>query len=204
MSEPEQPVSEVPLESAAPTPRGRNLVYLVILAFMASSVAAAALWWLDSNRRSPDHHTTKWPNYHDEDYYRVDAGDYDGAVARMQKLADALLQYREGPEGGGVRWPNELAELQMFGVLEPDFDMVGTLSGEPIVYQPDMPVSYDPARWVLCHDIEIGWRMVGNTGYRTKGPRAAAVVLADGTVKLLLDEELDQYGGLNLHVDSTR
>lgn len=205
MTEPEQQVSDVPLESKAPQLRGGNLVYLVILLFTASCIGAGAIWWIEKNKQESDPHTTTWPNPHDDEYYRVDKGDYDAALAQMQKLADAMNNYRQDPAGGGgVRWPNELGELQMLGMLEPDFDMVGTLSGEPIVYQPDMPINHDPSRWVLCHDIEIGWRMVGNTGYRNKGPRAAAVILGDGTVKLLEREELEHYGGLNLQVESTR
>lgn len=204
MTEPAKQVSQVPLESASSSPRGNNLIYLVILLFTASTVAAGALWWIEKNKREADPHTTQWPHPHPDDYYRVDEGDYDAAVARMQKLADALKQYRQGPEGGGVRWPNDLAELQMFGLLEPEFDLTGVLSGKAVVYQPEMPLSHDPSRWVLCHDIEIGWRMVGNTGYRNKGPRAAAVILADGSVKLLRNEELEHYGGLNLQVESAR
>ena len=204
MTEPEHQVSEEPLTSSAPAPRGNNLLLLFILLCMVVSVAGGAIWWIERNRQQPDPHITQWPGHHPEDFYRVEEGDYKEAEARMQKLAEALLEYRQGPEGGGVRWPNELGELQMFGMLEPDFDMIGVLSGEQIVYQRDMPINHDPSRWVLCHDIEIGWRASGNTGYRTKGPRAAAVILADGTVKLLKDDELEQYGGLNLHVDSAR
>lgn len=205
MTEPEKQVSEVPLEPEAPRARGNSLVYVVIFLFTASCIGAGAIWWIEKNKREVEHHTTAWPNYHDDDYYEVDRGDYDAAVAHMQKLADAMNDYRQDPAGGGgVRWPNDFSELQMLGMLEPDFSLVGKLSGEAIVYQPDMPINHDPSRWVLCHDVEVGWRAAGTTGYRSRGPRAAAVILGDGTVKLLQNEELEQYGGLNLMMDSAR
>ncbi|MBZ0135526.1 MAG: hypothetical protein K8I27_04015 [Planctomycetes bacterium] len=204
MTEPETQVSEVPLETAQAKPRGNNILLLVLLFSMVGSAAGVAIWWMERNSGQPDPHTTYWPDSHDDDYYHVDQGDYDGGQAHMRKLADALLAYRQGPEGGGVRWPNELSELRLFGLLEPDFDMTGRLSGEPVVYQPEMPINHDPSRWVLCHDIEIGWRRVANTGLSSKGPRAAVVILGDGTVKLLQGDELEYYGGLNLQVESAR
>lgn len=203
MTTPEpKPVSEVPLVSNQPAPRrGNNLLLLFMLGCLATLIGGGVWFWLKSSRPQPAPHVTQWPrnNPHGEFPYGEDGGDYEGALARMQKLADALNSYREDPTmGGGVRWPSSLEELPMAGLLEQDFEFTGLLSGKPIVYQPEMPIGHDPARWVLCHDLEIGWRRQQGTGYAVNGPRAAAVVLADGSVKLLEGDELEMYGGLNL------
>lgn len=208
MTTPEpKPVSEVPLVSSQPAPRsGNNLLLLFMLGCLVA-VAGGATWiWLDSNRPKHDPHVTQWPREgHPGEFDFGEAhGDYKAAQARMQKLADALLAYREGPMGGGVRWPSSFEELQMAGLVEQDFDFTGLLSGKPIAFQPEMPIGHDPERWVLCHDIEIGWRRQQGTGYAMKGPRAAVVMLADGTVKLLEGDELELYGGLNQQVGAGR
>jgi hypothetical protein len=202
-----KPVSPVPLVSNQPLPRrGNNLLLLFILACLVAVVGGGVWIWLDASRPEHDPHVTRWGReYSPDDFpYGDDKGDYQAAKAHMQKLADALNAYREGPIGGGVRWPSQLDELQMAGLLEPEFEFGGLLSGKPIAYQPEMPIGHDPERWVLCHDIEIGWRRQQATGYAMKGPRAAVVMLADGTVKLLEGDELELYGGLNLQVGAGR
>jgi hypothetical protein len=67
-----------------------------------------------------------------------------------------------------------------------------------------MPIGHDPERWVMCYDVEIGWHRRAATGYSVNGPIAAAVILGDGTVKLIEGDDLEKYGGLNFQVDATR
>ena len=104
--------------------------------------------------------------------------------------------------GDGLRWPASVDELRNAGMLDADYDATGMLSGREIVYQPEKPIRLDPERWVMCYDVEIGWMRSPN-GFRVKGPRAAVVILGDGTVKLLKDDELENYAGLNLQVDAS-
>jgi hypothetical protein len=204
VTEPAKQVSEVPIQAAAPPARGGNILLLVALFSLSGVAAGGAWWWMQSRSAEPDRHVTQWPRHEDHPFYHADDTDYEAATGHLRVLADALLAYREGPEGGGVRWPSDLQELHMLGLLDPDYDLTGRLSGAPIEYHPDMPIGYDPARWALCHDVEIGWRRVAGSGYAARGPRAAAVILADGTVKLLGQDELDLYGGLNLRMDATK
>jgi hypothetical protein len=91
----------------------------------------------------------------------------------------------------------------MAGMLEQDWNFNGMLSGEPVVYQPEMPIGHDPERWVICHDTELGRRRT-QSGYTTTAPLAAVVILADGSVKLIEGNELLTYGGLNLGIGAGR
>jgi hypothetical protein len=197
VSEPHKQVSEVALTSSMPQRRGNNLLLLFILGCTMAVVTGLTLYWLDAGKPAPDNHVTRWPAETPPDPCGARQGDYEEAVAHMRELAAALLQYREGSMGGGVRWPGGLDELQMAGMLEADWDFSGVLSGQPIVYQPEMPIGHDPERWVMCHDIELGRRRT-QTGFAFMGPRAAAVILGDGSVKLIEGDDLLTYGGLNL------
>jgi hypothetical protein len=67
-----------------------------------------------------------------------------------------------------------------------------------------MPIGHDPERWVLCHDIEIGQRRNAQTGFSRRGPRAAAVILFDGTVRLIEGDALETFGGLNVTIGAGR
>lgn len=203
MTEPHKQVSEMPLISAAPQRRGSNLLLLFLLACLMAVVTGGTLYWLDARQPERDPHITQWPREFDHDMDPERKGNHDGALKRMQKLADALLEFRDGP-GGRVRWPDDLSTLIDAGLLEPDFDFRGELSGQPVVFQPEMPLGHDPERWVLCHDVEIGRRRNIQNGYVSIGPRAAAVILADGTVKLIEGDDLETYGGLNLAVNAGR
>ncbi|MCB9895472.1 MAG: hypothetical protein H6839_13575 [Planctomycetes bacterium] len=202
-----KPVSEVPLLSAQPAPRrGNNLLLLFMLACLTALVTGGVLYWIGINRVPPDPHVTQWPQDIPPDNFHMprSKSDYDAALAHMQVLADAMVEYHDGSSGGGVRWPSALDELQMSGLLAQDYDLRGLLSGEPIVYQPQMPIGHDPERWVMCYDVEIGWHRQPTTGYAINGPIAAAVILGDGTVKLIEGEDLEKYGGLNFQVGATR
>jgi hypothetical protein len=201
--EPHKQVSDVPLIAAGPTRRGNNLLLLFILGCLVAVVTGLTLYWLDLSKPEPDTHVTQWPREIPLDPERRSQGDYDAAIAHMQQLAAALLQYRDGPNGGGVRWPDDFRVLQDAGVLEAGWDFNGVLSGQPIIYQPEMPIGHDPERWVMCHDVEMA-RYRTNSGYTTRGPRAAVVILADGTVKLIEGDDLETYGGLNLAVSAGR
>ncbi|MCA8915203.1 MAG: hypothetical protein KDB90_07315 [Planctomycetes bacterium] len=207
MTEPApKPVSEVPLVSAPQPRRGNNLVLLFMLGCLMALVTGGVLYWIDATRVPPDPHVTQWPRDIPPDNFHMPRpkGDYDAAVAHMRTLADAMNEYHDGSLGGGVRWPAALDELQMAGLLPADFDLRGALSGEPIVYQPQMPIGHDPERWVMCYDVEIGWHRQATTGYAINGPIAAAVILADGSVKLIEGDDLEKYGGLNFQVGATR
>jgi hypothetical protein len=193
----------VPLIAAAPAHRGNNLILLFILGCLVAVVTGLTLYWLDASKPEPDPHVTQWPRDIEPDPNRTPEGDYDEAVAHMQQLATALCQYRDGPDGGGIRWPDNFEVLQMAGMLEAGWNFNGVLSGQPIVYQPEMPIGHDPERWVMCHDVELARRRT-NSGFTTLAPRAAAVILADGTVKLIEGEDLEIYGGLNLAVSAGR
>jgi hypothetical protein len=201
--QPHKQVSEVPLTAAAPVRRGSNLLMLFILGCLMAVVTGITLYWLDANKPDPDPHVTQWPREIPPDTDHRTQGDYDAALAHMQQLANALLQYRDGPNGGGVRWPDDFPVLQDAGMLDANWNFNGVLSGQRIAYQPEMPIGHDPERWVMCHDVEMG-RYRTNAGYAAMGPRAAAVILADGTVKLIEGDELETYGGLNLAVSAGR
>jgi hypothetical protein len=203
VTQPHKQVSETPLISSAPQRRGNNLLLLFLLACLVAIVTGGTLYWLDASHESPDTHVTRWPRDVPPDPEQERKGDYDEALKRMQTIANALLEYRDGP-GGRVRWPDNLNVLVDAGLLPADFNFRGELSGEIVVFQPEMPIGHDPERWVLCHDVEIGRRRNMQNGYVSIGPRAAAVILADGSVKLIEGDELETYGGLNLAVNAGR
>lgn len=118
----------------------------------------------------------------------------DAARQKMEKLAEALLQYRE-TDGAGIRWPDELEELRVAGHIRLEFDFIGPMSGKEIYYQPQMPADHDPAFWVLAHDRRVAKR---NGQVYVIG---AVVMLADGAVRYLNAEEVDQYPGLRSGLD---
>ncbi|MCA8917859.1 MAG: hypothetical protein KDB32_02155 [Planctomycetes bacterium] len=195
-------VSEAPLISNQPTPRrGTNVPLFFILFCLIALVAGGTLLWLDSQKIKLNDHNTQWPNGNPHEFRQLPQADYTKATAHMQLLADAMLAYRESPMGGHVRWPASIDELKAAGLLDAEFEVIGQLSRRELVYQPEMPIGHDPERWVMCHDVEIGWNNTPN-GFRIKGPRAAVVILGDGSVKLLKDDELESYAGLNLLVDA--
>lgn len=196
MTAPHKQVSEAALTSSAPPRRGNNLLMLFILGCLVAVVTGITLYWLDASKPGPETHVTQWPRDIPPDPNGNTPGDYEAALAHMHELATALLAYREGSMGGGVRWPGAMDELQMAGLLEPRWNYTGVLSGRPIVYQPEMPIGHDPERWVICHDIELSRRRT-QTGYSVLTPSAAVVILADGSVKLIEGEDLLTYGGLS-------
>jgi len=204
VSEQPKQVSSVPLVTSQPLPRGRNNLLLLFLLGCTIALAGGGTWyWLRQSSPSPDNHVTQWPREVPPDPFRAPEAEYEAALAHMSRVAEALIRYRE-TAGGGVRWPQTLEELQYFELLPPDFDFSGRLSGMPLVYQPDMPLNFDPGRYVLCHDIEIGQRRNPQTGYTRRGPRAAAAILADGTVKLIEGDDLEVYAGLNVTLGAGR
>ncbi len=199
-----QPVSEVPLEVQRPAPRRVPPVALLIALSGLIAGVTAGVWFLILPDRNPrPEHQTQWPGYLPDDPYHNPSVDHDAALEHMKKVADAMLAFRDGP-GGGVRWPNSLDELRYSGVIEQDFSFTGPISGEPLVYHPDMPLGHDPARWVMVHDIEIGWVRSKARYYRTKGIRSAVAILGDGTVKLIEGDEIEFYAGLSLGPEAAR
>ena len=201
---PDKQVSEVELVSSQPPPRrGNNLLMLFILGCLIAVVTGGTMLWMESHKTKVREHETQWPHGPQLDYGQRGKVDYEEALAHMEILAIALRKYHDGPMGDGIRWPASIQELQAADLLDPEFDTTGVLSGREIVLQAQPPLRHDPERWVMCHDVEIGW-MQSPTGFRVKGPKAAVVILADGNVALLKGDELETYGGLNLLYDAAR
>lgn len=196
-------VSDVPLISHAPRKKGpNNVLTLFILFLMIGGVTAGTLILLDPWAREPDTHVTQWPEYGEHNPFEGSSDDYDAAVEHMRELADALMRYRED-FGGNLNWPANLDELAYTGLIDEGYDRTGVLSRKPIVYNAEMPMGRDPARWVIAHDTEIGWQRRQNSRYAVRGPRASVVILGDGSVKLLEGPEIERYGGLNVDLDTT-
>lgn len=126
----------------------------------------------------------------------------DESLDRLKKVGQALTDYRDR-FGGGLRWPTDLEELSACGLLDAKFEYTGPLSGEPMVYQPELPVGQSPESWVMVADILIEPRereVFLRPGMRDRGaPRisAAVVILGDGTVRALDSSEIGQYAGFN-------
>ncbi|MBK8206895.1 MAG: hypothetical protein IPK87_08925 [Planctomycetes bacterium] len=201
MQPPAKQVSDVPLEAKQP-PRGNNLVFVFILACLVAVVSGLVwVFVLPGQSNKPER---EFAHEYPVDPWQNPPTDRNAAIAHLQTLADALLAYREGPMGGGVRWPATLDELKYAGLLPEDFALVGQLSGRPLAYQPTMPMGHDPERWVMVHDVETGW-VRSRVNYRaTKGLVCAAVILGDGTVRIIEGEDTNLYGGLNQTSEALR
>lgn len=202
MPEPAKQVSVIPLESRQEPPKSRTLPALVITACVVAIMAGAVWVYMQSVDPSPPR--PGLPPTISHDPYRNPPVDRKSATSRLQQLADALLAYREGPLGGGVRWPGTLDELKFAGLLPEDFKFEGELSRAPLIYQPDMPMRHDPERWVMVQDAEIGWVRSRHQYRASRGMVCAAVILGDGTVKLIEGDELQLYGGLHVPVEEAR
>lgn len=192
-------VSEVPLESNHPPKRpGQGILLLFILTCMIAAVLTSVWFFILPQRAEPEpNHVTQWPHGFEVEPWASHQADYDAALAKMRKLADALLAYRDS-HGGGVRWPMALEDLQYVGLLAADFEFDGLLSGAALVYQPEMPPTHDPARWAMVHDTEVGWVRSQMQPRPYRGIRAVAAIMADGEVKLIDGEDIGMYGGLNV------
>jgi hypothetical protein len=192
-------VSEAPLEARRPTPRGRHALGVLVLLCVAG-MTAAVVWLviLPHQGQRP----RQIENHPPLDRYGNPRVDHDGALERMHKVAAALESYRY-TMGGGVRWPGTLDELKYAGLIDADFDLTGLLSGELLVYQPQMPFGHDPERWVMVHDIEYG--RVRSRGYGARhGIVSAVVILGDGTVCMLDGKDEEMYGGLTRRQEAAR
>lgn len=182
----------------ASKPRSHNIALLFALTCMIAGVLTIVWLFVLPQTRVPDRdHVTQWPQGFEVEDWQQHTADYDAALAKMRELAHALLAYRDS-QGGGVRWPMALEELQYAGLLPPEFEFTGELSSHDLVYQPEMPPTHDPARWALVHDAELGWLRSQYRPRPYRGVRAVAAIMADGEVKLIDGEEVDMYGGLNL------
>jgi hypothetical protein len=170
---------------------------LFVLGFFISLVLVS-VWSVLPELSKPDgQHQTRWPiemhpEPHPGERHRPD---FPAAERHMRELAEALLTYRD-VHGGGLRWPFELSELQMYEILPADFSLTGRLSGREVVYQPDIPTDRAPENWVLVHDVQTGWVYPEGVGRPYHGAVAAVVILGDGTVRTLSEHEMDQYAGL--------
>lgn len=190
--EPENPKASLepvpPERPALARPRTWLVLLLIAACVLGSAVAINA--WLDGGKGA----STPEPQrqFHGRDDWRTPGRK--AARQKMEKLAEALLQYRE-IDGAGIRWPDELEELKVAGHLEPEFGFQGPMSGREIFYQPDMPTDHDPSVWVLAHDRHVVTRN------RRTYVIGAMVILADGKVRFLNAEEVDQYPGLRSGLD---
>lgn len=201
MHPPAQQVSEVPLEAKQPR-RSNNLVFVFILACLVAVVSGLVwVFVLPAQGNKPER---EFSHEYPADPWQNPATDRNAALSHLQTLADAMLAYREGPMGGGVRWPATLDELKYAGLLPEDFALAGLLSGRPLAYQPTMPVGHDPERWVMVHDVETGWVRSRVNRRPSKGVVCAAVILGDGTVRVIEGEDTNLYGGLNQTTEALR
>lgn len=199
---PQPEVSAVALEAATPRVAG-NWRWLILMGLLMVVAGVCAFLWMDPFARGNNNHRTQWPKEADRDLPPGHREYDERGLAQMRQLADALLRYREA-EGGGVRWPTELAELTYAGILPHDHDFAGAITGQPIVFQPEVAAGVDPARWIMCADVQYGWTRARNSGRRVRALIVAAVVLGDGTARLLVADEAQQYVGLPLQVEETR
>ncbi len=201
MQPPAKQVSEVALEAKQPT-RGNNLVLVFILACLV--VAVCGLVWMFVLPGQDAKPGREFAHEFPADPWQNPPTDRNAAVAHLQTLADAMLAYREGPMGGGVRWPATLDELKYAGLLPEDFALAGLLSGQSLAYQPMMPMGHDPERWVMVHDVEIGWVRSRVSRRAFKGMVCAAVILGDGSVRIIEGEDTNLYGGMNQTSEALR
>jgi hypothetical protein len=190
---PKPRVSEIPLTSVRPK-QSRFVVSLLVV-FFFSAVACASWIVYDLTRVPVRYGEGEPPDINQDEPPR--SREKHSSLARMQRLAEALLSYRN-QVGGGLRWPSGLSELEEVGLLPVDFDFRGPLSDRPIVYSPHMPPSHDPALWVLAHDRLYGRRAGGRgMGRYVNGVVGAVVIFGDGSVRYLDEKEVTQYGGLS-------
>jgi len=203
-----RPAADDPAPQQEPDPRRgpSYLLSLLILVVLVSGVLAFINFVLLPQRKSTinEHHQTKWPNPMEFDERDYSNPHRTQAIQNLEILAAALLQYREGPMGGGLRWPQDLDELKMLGLLDDDYEFTGILSGAALVYQPEMPPSYAPERWALVHDVEVGWIYPRIGGRPVRGAVSAAVILGDGTVELVEGDDIQLYGGLRGSIGASR
>lgn len=177
---------------AAEQPKGRpdrrNLRAAVYTLLLVGACALTVWVWLrdvqpHSARRERERH-------HEDDTPPVPRGE---SEAHLRQVAQALLAYRD-QLGGGVRWPHSLQELEDMQLLPEGCELTGVISRRPLGYHADMPAGHDPGRWVLCVDAEVGWRRVRGSPYPVRGVRTAVVILGDGTVTTLGEDDIDRYG----------
>ena len=196
-----------PLSSGSQPVSGRTLV-LACLAVLAMGAGSVAIWYFgirtDSRPPSGDSGIVIGPRVRNEEQVRA----RQDSLEHMKLVAQALVDYRDRL-GGGLRWPGELGELSAMGLLATDFDFRGPLSGQPLAYQPDLPLGQRSEVWVMVADILIeeprrdfrldASRRVVGRDYRGDNPRmvAATVILADGSVKVLEPADFNQYAGLD-------
>jgi hypothetical protein len=185
-------------ENRTPTraPSG-TWISLLVLAVLIAGVLVAVYYMLPQRTEPDMRHHTRWPiEQQDGPHpYEHRRPDFAAAERHLSVLAEALLKYRDD-HGGGLRWPWQLDELRELEFLQPDFELIGKLSGRELVYQPDMPPGQPPESWVMVHDIQMGWVYPQEGGRPHQGIVAAAVILGDGTVKTLGEDDLNQYAGL--------
>jgi hypothetical protein len=189
-----QIISIVPLEARKP-PSGQWAL-VVLLAFIAAGIACGAwvVYEVASERRNPASDSTLG-DFEEPSH----TAEKEASLAQFKKISEALFRYRD-QMGGGVRFPDQLADLTEIEILPRGYDFRGPLSGKPVVYRPEMPPSQDPALWVLAHDRLYG-RRANPRGYGySQGLIGAMVLFGDGSVRFLDDKEVMQFGGLNENV----
>ncbi|MHC4840007.1 MAG: hypothetical protein ACYTDT_03460 [Planctomycetota bacterium] len=124
------------------------------------------------------------------------------SLKKMEKIATALRTYRND-QGGGARFPMTLEELSMLQILPHDFDYSGPITGQQMPYDPMIPPTEDPSTWVICLDAQVN-SGYNNYGREVKEVEVAAVILGDGTAKILTEQELKGYGGLDRYLGFAR
>ncbi|MCC6574799.1 MAG: hypothetical protein IT462_13550 [Planctomycetes bacterium] len=190
-----------PLNEQRPPVSGRSIL-VALMSVAAVAGACVAVWYVAF--RAPQT-PNKPPQFEPDPFHvreEIRQKARDESLEHMKKLGQALTDYRER-FGGGLRWPTDLGELTSCGLLDANFEFVGALSGEPIVYQPELPVGQPPEVWVMAADIMIEKRereYYLRPGMRDRGaPRisAAVVILGDGSVRALDSSEIGQYAGFS-------
>lgn len=175
-------------EPEAPRPDRRNLRAAVYTVLLAGACALGVWVWLRDAKPFSARHERE--TRHEDAEPPVPRAE---SQAHLRVVAQALAAYRD-QFGGGVRWPGSLQELADMQLLPEGCELKGLISRRPLCYHADMPAGHDPGRWVLCADAEIGWRRVRGNPYPVRGVRTAVVILGDGTVATLGEEDIDRYG----------
>lgn len=185
------PPSVDPLSRDVQPMSRRTLVLALAMALLATG-AGVAVWRLGStSEEKPLANVTLEDPVKKREETRLKLQDQ--SLNYMRKVAQALLDYRDRV-GGGLRWPDQLEELRVYGMLPQDFNFVGPLGGDVIIYQPDMPLEQRPEGWVMAADIQLEERW----GVRDRGPRIAAVtvIFGDGRTRTLDPAEFNQFAGM--------